>query len=250
MKKKIIIGMLGLSTLFVSCDVANQVLDTVTSGTGGSGAPKLTNGEVVAGLKEALSVGTNNSSGMASKLDGFYKNPKIKIPFPPASIQVKEKLEEKGLFQSQINTFVEKLNRTAEDAAKEAGPIFLNAIKNMSVQDGFNILKGGDHAATDFLKDKTTANLKAAFAPKVEASIDKVGLTKYWEPLANKYNLVMVFTGGKAVDPNLEDYVTDRAISGLFTLIADEETKIRKDPIARVSDLLKKVFGSSEAQSN
>lgn len=228
----------------MSCDVANQVLETVSS-TGTSTG--LTNAEVVSGLKEALSVGTNNSSGAASKLDGFNANPLIKLPFPPDAIKVKEKVEMLPGGKKLIDDFVLKLNRTAEDAAKESGPIFLNAVKGMSVSDGFAILKGGDNAATNYLKDKTTADLTTAFSPKVGASIDKIGLAKYWQPIADKYNLAMTFTGGKAVEPDLNKYVTERAISGLFTLISAEEAKIRQDPLARVTDLLKKVFGSPEA---
>jgi hypothetical protein len=122
--------------------------------------------------------------------------------------------------------------------------IFVNAITNMSVSDGFAILNGGNGAATKFLKDNTTAQLVAAFSPKVDAAIATVKLTDYWNPLASKYNTAMTLTGGQKVTTDLSAFVTERAISGLFTMVEQEENKIRLDPMARVTDLLKKVFGS------
>ena len=143
-----------------------------------------------------------------------------------------------------MDKITETLNRAAEDAAKEAAPIFVNAIKNMSISDGFAILNGGEGAATKFLKDNTTSQLVAAFGPKVQASIERVKLTDYWNPVMTKYNQAMTFTGGDKVDTDLNKYVTERAIDGLFLMVAKEENKIRKDPAARVTDLLSKVFGS------
>lgn len=155
---------------------------------------------------------------------------------------MKEKVEAVG-FKPQVDKFVLTLNRAAEEATKEAAPIFVNAIMSMSIQDGMNILKGADNAATKYLEEKTTSQLYTNFKPKVGAAIQKVELTKHWEPLATKYNQLTMLTGGEKVNPDLEDYVTKGAIKGLFTLIADEEGKIRKDPLARVNDILKKVFG-------
>ncbi|HYG51192.1 MAG TPA: DUF4197 domain-containing protein [Flavobacteriales bacterium] len=217
---------------------ANQVLNS------GSNTEKgLTNEQVIAGLKEALVVGTGHSSAGASTTDGFFKNAKIALPFPPDAIKVKEKVEAVG-FKPQVDKFVLTLNRAAEEAAKEAKPIFTNAITGMTVQDGFAILKGNDNAATKYLEDKTSASLYTAFKPKVSAAIQKVELTKYWEPIINKYNALTALSGGEKINPDLEDYVTKRAMQGLFTLIAEEELKIRKDPVARVTDILKSVFGS------
>jgi hypothetical protein len=138
------------------------------------------------------------------------------------------------------------LNRAAEEATKEALPIFKDAILNMSISDGFTILKGGDGAATNFLKDATTAKLVEAFAPKVQAAISKVKLTEYWSPIIDKYNVFAnaPLTSAEPINPDLNAYVTERAITGLFFMVEKEENKIRKDPIARVSDLLQKVFGS------
>lgn len=203
-------------------------------------APKasLSNDEVIKGLKEALSVGTNNSSSAVSKVDGFYKNPKVKIPFPKEAMDVKNTLDNLGM-QKQTTKFVETLNRGAEEAAKSAAPIFLNAITGMSIGDGFAILNGKDTAATSYLKGKTSAELDAAFRPKVKEALQKVNVTKYWKPLMTKYNKI---PGVKKQNPDLDSYVTAKAMEGLFTLIAEEEMKIRKDPAARVSDILKKVF--------
>ncbi len=242
MKNKLILTV--FTALFIAGCTMQEVLNT-TNGVLNNGTQEkgLTNDQVIQGLKEALSVGTGNSATSASASDGFFKNAKIFLPFPPDAIKVKDKLEGIG-FKEPVDKFVLTLNRAAEEASKEAKPIFLNAITSMSIADGFNILKGADNAATKYLEDKTSSALYTAFKPKVKSAIDKVQLTKYWEPVINKYNAVTALTGGDKVNPDLEDYVTKRAMSGLFTLIADEELKIRKDPIARVSDILKTVFST------
>jgi len=244
MKKNILFSLLG-ATLLIGCTEVGKVLDTANSvvGTSGTQEKKLTNDQVIQGLKEALSVGTNNSSASASKLDGFNKNPLIHIPFPPDAIKVKEKVETLGM-KGQVDKFVETMNRGAEESAKEAAPIFLNAITTMSIADGFNILNGSDSAATTYLRDKTSDALYSAFKPKVQNALKTVKLTEYWNPIITKYNTVTAMTGGEKVNPDLDDYVTKGAMKGLFRLISDEEKKIRKDPMARVSDILKTVFGS------
>jgi hypothetical protein len=243
MKKILLISALAATTLAVSCDVLSETANSVLGGTGGTAPAALTNDEVITGLKEALKVGTNNGAGLASKVDGFWKNDRLRLPFPPDAQKVKDKCLQLGI-KKEVDEFELTLNRAAEEACKEAAPIFVNAITSMSIADGFNILNGGDGAATKYLKEKTTEQLKTAFQPKVKAAIDKVQLTKYWEPLANTYNKATALTGGEKVNPDLEKYITGKAIDGLFTLINDEENKIRKDPMARVSDILVKVFGS------
>lgn len=205
----------------------------------GDSKPKLTNEEVIEGLKEALSIGTNNSSGLASKVDGYYKNPRLFIPWPDEAVEMKNKLNSIG-FEKKVSEFEESLNRAAEEAAKNASPIFLKAIKEMSLSDGFAILKGEDTAATNFLRKTTYSPLKESFKPVVKEAIEKVKVTSYWNPLVTKYNMI---PGVKKQNPDLEEYVTIKAINGLMILIADEEVKIRKDPMARVTDILKKVFG-------
>jgi len=241
--KKIILSltMVAAVTLY-SCDVLTDVAgDVMTTDGGVSNA--LTNADVISGLKEALMVGIKNGAGKASMTDGFMKNAKIKLPFPPEAQMVKDKALQLGL-DGKVNQFELTLNRAAEEAAKEAAPIFIDAIKNMSVSDGFAILNGSDNAATKFLKDNTTSALTSAFAPKVEAAISKVNLTKYWAPLTKAYNTSNLLTGKPDVNTDLNKYVTERAITGLFSLVEEEEKSIRKDPAARVNDILKKVFSS------
>lgn len=219
---------------------AKAAADNALKGNSGKGSKPLSNGEVISGLKDALTVGTNNSTGIASKLDGYYKNPKLFIPFPPEAKQVKDKIDALGM-KPQTDKFVMTLNRAAEEAAKNAAPVFIAAVKGMSIGDGFTILKGADNAATQYLKDKTNAELKQKFTPIVKAAIDKVEVTKYWNPIITKYNKIPLV---QKQNPDLTAYVTEKAMAGLFLLIAEEELKIRKDPVARVSDILKRVFGS------
>ena len=231
-------------TLLTGCDVVKDAANTVlTSDTQSSSNNALTNDEVIRGLKDALSIGINNATGITSKTDGFLKNPEIFIPWPSDALQVKAKAEEWGL-SGQVENVITTLNRAAEEASKEAAPIFLNAIRGMSISDGFAILKGGDGAATRFLKERTTTELKAAFAPKVKEAIDKVQLTSYWNPIATRYNQTTILTGAQKANPDLDDYVLDKSIEGLFLMVEKEENKIRKDPMARVTDILQKVFGS------
>lgn len=208
-----------------------------------SSTPLLTEAEVGSGLKEALVQGVSRSVNSASAQDGFLKNPLLFIAFPEEAIVVKEKALALGL-DSQVNQFEMTLNRAAEEASKAAGPIFINAVQSMTIEDAFGILNGGETAATDFLKRKTTAQLTASFTPKVTDAINKVELTKYWEPLVSKYNMSTLLTGKEPVNEDLTSYITEKAIDGLFVHITAEEKLIRKDPQARATELLKKVFGS------
>ncbi len=242
--KKLIIPITVVAALVItSCDVLESAANEIITTDNGSSEPALTEGEVASGLKEALTVGITNAVDLTSITDGFLGNAEIRLPFPEDAIKVKEKALELGL-DGQVEKFETTLNRAAEEASKEALPIFKNAITSMSIQDAFGILNGGDGAATNYLKGKTTDDLVTAFRPKVDEAISKVKLTDYWDPLAKKYNTAMTFTGGEQINTDLGDYVTRRAITGLFTMVEKEENKIRKDPIARVSDLLQKVFGS------
>lgn len=241
MKKILIIATLsGIVATVPACDVLEEAASTLTSTTPTN---SLTNDEVISGLKEALTVGITNSVNLTSVTDGFLGNSAIRLPFPEDALKVKEKALEWGL-DGQVEKFETTLNRAAEEASKEALPIFKDAILSMSVQDGFAILNGGNGAATHYLQDKTTSQLVAAFSPKVEEAISKVKLTEYWNPIITKYNSAMTFTGGQKLNPDLNQYVTEKAIAGLFHMVEQEENKIRANPGARVSDLLKKVFGS------
>ncbi len=200
----------------------------------------LTKDEVANGLKEALVNGITKGTDLTSKVDGYFKNPEIKIPFPQDVKKVEDKLRQLGM-GSEVDRFVLTLNRGAEEAVKEAKPIFISAIKQMSIDDAFAVLTGQPDAATQFLKRTTSAQLKEKFKPVVQANLDKVNATKYYGDLISNYNRIPFIS---KVNPNLNDYATDMAIQGLFTMIAKEEKSIRQDPAARTTDLLKKVFGS------
>ena len=246
----------AITTLVLSCGTTgagllNTVNTVVNNNAGGAGnpAPGLSNEEIVSGLKEALSVGAKNAGTLSSKMDGFYKNTELFIPFPQEAIKVKNKLKDIG-FENKINEFEMSLNRAAEKACEQAAPIFVNAVQNMSIQDAMGILRGGDTAATSYLRKTTSDALKDKFRPVVKDAIEKVQVTKYWEPLITKYNQLTLLTGGEKINPDLNEYVTQRAVHGIFKLVSTEEKKIRKDPVARVTDILKKVFGSKEAQGN
>jgi hypothetical protein len=245
-KSKLMILGLTVSLVLASCEVLEKASKTVSQNLP-SGAtstkPQLTNQEVISGLKEALSVGIKNSVNLTSVTDGFLKNTAIRLPFPPDALKVRQKALDLEM-SAQVDKFETTLNRAAEEAVKEALPIFTNAITSMTISDGFAILNGGNGAATRYLKEKTTAQLTSAFRPRVEAAISKVQLTQYWEPIINKYNGAMTLTGGQKLNPDLNQFVTERAIAGLFIMVEKEENKIRLDPMARVTDILKKVFGS------
>lgn len=246
MKKNILISMSIVLFFGSSCEVINETISNVNipSANDENGEPQLTNSEVISGLREALNVGIKNAVDITSITDGFMGNDEIKIPFPESAIKMKEWAENKPILSDKVLKITETLNRAAEDAAKEATPIFVEAIKNMTVSDGFSILNGGDGAATKFLENNTKEALINAFAPKVQNSIEKVKLTDYWEPVMTKYNQAMLLTGGEKIETDLNKYVTDRAISGLFIMVEKEENKIRQDPVAQVTDILQRVFGS------
>jgi hypothetical protein len=209
----------------------------------GPANPGLSNDEVIAGLKEALNNGARMAADRAGATDGFWANTAIRIPFPSEAIAVRNTLLDLGIRQP-VEEFERTLNRAAETAAKEAVPVFVDAITGMSVQDGFAILRGGPHAATDFLRQRTTEALHLRFRPVVERATSAVSLTSAWRPVASAYNTATLLTGGRAVEPDLDGYVTERALEGLFTLVAQEEERIRRDPMARTSDLLRKVFAA------
>jgi hypothetical protein len=199
----------------------------------------LTEKDAVAGIKEALIKGTGESVNLVSLKDGYWGNPEIKIPFPPEEKNVESKLRAIGMGK-QVDNFNESMNRAAEKAADKAKPIFISAIKGMTVKDAISIVRGENNAATMYLKKTTSPELIAAFRPEIKTSLDNVDATKYWSDLINAYNKIPFV---KKVNPDLTVYVTDKAIDGLFVMIAREELKIRKDPLARTSEILKKVFG-------
>lgn len=195
--------------------------------------------EIAAGLKQALSIGAETAGKNLSSLNGYFGNAAIKILMPDEAKKVEQKLRAIGLGK-QVDEAILSMNRAAEDAAKSAAPIFVNAIKQMSIQDAAGILKGGDFAATDYLKGKTTNALTESFRPVIEKSLAKVDATQYWNTVFTAYNKVSL----SKVNSDLSAYVTEKALSGIFYQVGQEEQKIRKDPMARTTDLLKNVFGS------
>jgi len=203
-----------------------------------AGNNPLSQDEIIEGLREALTVGSNNASKAAAAVDGYYKNPKLYIPFPSEAKKMEQMLRSFGQ-EKLVNDFLLSLNRAAEDAAKEAAPIFVNAVKGMSIADGLSILNGKDDAATQYLKQNTQALLLEKFKPIVENSLHKVSATKYWEQLVVAYNKIPMVV---KMNPNLSEYATQKAIDGLFIVVAEQELQIRKNPAARVSAILKKVF--------
>jgi hypothetical protein len=225
------------ASIFNSGSYAQFVQDAmkiVTQSTGG-----LTEKDAADGIKEALVKGTGLSVSLVSKTDGYFKNPEIKIPFPESAKTVESKLRAMGL-GSQVDQVILSINRAAEDAAKSAQPIFVNAITGMTISDAIQIVKGKNDAATQYLAKTTTPSLKAKFTPVIKASLDKVDATRLWSELISAYNQIPFVT---KQNPDLTGYVTDKAITGLFTMITKEELKIRQNPVDRTTELLKKVFG-------
>ena len=223
---------------WVKKDSSKSVLQKVSTNFPASGSRKLSNEDIINGLKEALSTGAINSTKILSKPDGFFTNQAIKIIMPEEAKKVESTLRSFGM-SSLVDKAVLSMNRAAEDAAGGVSSIFLNAIKQMTVTDGINILKGGDFAATDYLKKMTTVGLTEKMRPVIETSLAKVNATQHWNSVFSNYNKF----SNKKVDTDLAAYVTTKALNGLFYSISLEEQKIRKDPAAQVSELLKRVFG-------
>jgi hypothetical protein len=201
---------------------------------------KLDEKTIVAGLKEALEVGTKKAVGNVSKEDGYFKNPEIKIPMPNDLKKVETSLRKIGL-GNKVDEFIESMNRAAEKAAPQAADIFIKAIKEMTVTDARKILyDGADDEATRYFERKTRDRLYELFFPVIKGSLDKVGATKLYKYLIDKYNSIPLV---EKKSYNLDKYVTNKALDGLFLMVAKEESKIRKDPGARITELLRKVFG-------
>lgn len=194
--------------------------------------------EAAEAIKTALSNGIGKGTDVLSKTDGFLKNPEVKIPFPQDAKNVESTLRKAGMGK-QVDDVILSINRAAEDAASTSKDIFIGAVKKMTVTDAINIVKGNDNSATQFLQNSISSELKTEFKPVIQKSLDKVQATKYWETAINSYNKIPFV---KKLNPDLNDYVTEKAMSALFLMISKEESAIRKDPAARTTDLLKKVF--------
>uniref|UniRef100_UPI004048805D DUF4197 domain-containing protein n=2 Tax=Algoriphagus sp. TaxID=1872435 RepID=UPI004048805D len=200
--------------------------------------------EMAMGLKEALEKGTNLSVDRLNLENGFLGNPAIKLPFPEEALQVERSLRKIGL-GNLCDQLINSINRAAEDAVKEARPLFTQAIKEMTFKDVQGILLGTERAATDYLQLSTSAGLKVKFAPPIQASLQKVGATAHWETVMSRYNKTPLV---KPVDTDLTAYVTYKALQGLFMEIAKEELALRKNSTLRSSPLLQKVFAFADAQ--
>jgi len=195
--------------------------------------------EIIEGLRDALQVAAKRAVQVASSEGGFLNNPNIHIPLPPKLQKAASILRHIG-YKDDVDTFEATLNHAAEKASVKALPIFIQAIKDLTFQDAKTIWKGGDTAATDYFKGKTWEPLSKAFEPVVHEAVQQVGVTKAYQDLTEK-PLVHNITQGTSMD--LDSYVTDKTLEGLFFLLGQEEKKIRKDPMARTTDILRKVFG-------
>jgi len=222
--------------LFSSCNAQfGKLLKQVTG-------QDISTDDVANGLKEALSKGTNKGTDLLSQKDGYFKSI-YKIMLPEDAKKVCDKLRPVPGFASIEEDVIEKLNRAAEDAAIKAKPIFLSAIKSMSIADAWNILKGKDNAATQYLQSTTTDPLYAEFKPIITESMEKVGAIQVWSSAVSKYNQIPFV---KKANPDMTDYVTRKALEGLFKKIEEEEKDIRHNLSSRTSDLLKKVFSKQD----
>jgi hypothetical protein len=229
-----IITLFTLIMLVTSCTTSqiNKTIDGVLNeGT-------VSTAEVANGLKEALKQGTSKGTTQASQLNGYFANSLLKIVVPPEMQKAEQQLRSMG-FNKLMDDFTLSLNRAAEEAAKKAKPVFVNAITAMTINDAWNILKGKDDAATIYLKQTTGKQLYESFKPVIKNALQQVNATKYYGDIANIYNNIPLV---QPLNPDLDDYVTNKAIDGLFILIKQEEANIRNNASARVTDLLKKVF--------
>lgn len=209
-------------------DVLNSVLETT-----------ITEQEVASGLMEALVQGATNGSDLLSKVNGYLGNPQVKIPFPPEAQKIESTLRDLGM-NKMCDDVINSLNRAAENAAIEAKPILINSIRSVTITDAMDILFGANDAATEYLKKTTTTQLTDKFSPIIESSLNKVGATKYWTDAVNYYNKIPLVAD---LNPDLEAYVTAKALEGLFYMVEQEELKIRQDPAARAAEIVQKVFG-------
>lgn len=238
---------LGLFFLLVGCAEMQQIAKTIYDE-----QQPLSQSEIIAGLKQALVVGTDSSVAELSGLNGYLKDEAVKILLPPEADIITKNLSKLPGGQDLVDKVITSINHAASDAAKEAAPILVNSIKTMSIQDAAGILTGGNYAATDYLRRTNYDDLLALYQPKIEGSLDKKIVGNYsaqqsWDEMTGKWNQVAgSFVGQladlEAVETDLSTYLTKRALDGLFLKIGETEKNIRQDPAARVTDLLKRVF--------
>jgi hypothetical protein len=231
-----------------SCSELKKLVDSSLSD------KPLTTAEIVAGLKQALQIGTDSSVARLSKMDGYFGDAMVKILLPPEAKSITDNLSKLPGGERLVNDVILRINRAAEDAAKGAGTIFVSSITSMNISDGLAILKGGNTAATDYLKSTTSQQLFQLYQPKIKASLDKklignISTTESWNKLTTEWNkvantVVGQLAGLKPVNVVLDEYLTQKGLNGLYLKIAEEEKKIRTNVSARVTELLKRVFGA------
>lgn len=230
MKK--LLAVLAIMISFISCDTLKQLPGAVGGG--------LTEGEAGQGIKEALGNGLVRAVLQLNKEDGFFKDLAYKVLLPPDAKKIENTLRDLGMGK-MVDKAILQINRGAEDAVGFAKPIFVDAITGMTLTDAINIVRGNERAATDYFKGKTIDKLTAAFTPVIKTSLDKVNATKYYGDIVNTYNKFP--TTFNKINPDLPSFVTGKATDALFDLIAKEEKNIRENPIARTTEILRKVFG-------
>lgn len=225
-----------LAFQLTACAELQKIAETV-------GSEMLTNDQVASGLKDALNIGIGKGADILSQKDGYFKSA-YKILLPNEAMQVMNKLKVIPGMEQVENIMLEKLNRAAEDAATKAKPIFVDAIRQMNFSDVMNILMGSNNAATSYLQRTTTTNLYNAFNPVIVSSLNKFNAIQYWSDLVSKYNSLPFVT---KMNPRLDDYVTNQALNGLFSMVEKEEKNIRTNISSRTTDLLKKVFAKQDS---
>ncbi len=238
MKKAIIVLIIMFVQIFSAHVCQAGLLDGFKKLFSRSKHEKFDERTIIAALKEAISIGTDNAVKSVSELDGYLANQAIMIVIPEDFKMVANGLRKIG-YNKPVDDFILSMNRAAEKAAPKAKAIFINAIKEMTVGDAKNILNGNETAATDYFKSKTSDELYDAFKPIISSSVNEVGATRYYKTMADKFALLPFMKTEKL---NLDNYVTNNALEGLFYMIGEEEKKIRTDPKARATELLKKVF--------
>ena len=228
--KKVALSLLLISFLLFSCDTLK-----LPAGTG------ITDAEAAQGIREALKQGVDKGISFLNKTDGFFGNEAYKLFLPPDAKKIESALRTIGL-GNMVDKAILQINRGAEDAVGYAKPIFVDAIKEMTISDAINIVRGPSDAATNYFRQKTTEKLIVAFTPVIKNSLDKVSATKYYADVVNSYNSLP--TTFNKINPDLPSYVVGKAVDALFDRIAKEEANIRQNPVARTTEILKKVFGS------
>lgn len=233
---------------FSGCSELRQIVDDLES-------RPLTNQEVISGLKEALVIGSDSASSRLAAVNGYYLDEMVRIMLPSEAGMITKNLSLLPGGEKLVEDVILRINRAAEDAAREAAPVFSRAITNMSIQDGFNILRGENDAATRYLKSQTFDELFSLYRPKIQTSLDKpvvgnISASESWDILTSQWNRIAGSVAGRladlqTVDTRLDTYLTDQALSGLFLKLSIEEEKIRTNPAARVTELLRRVFGQS-----